>query len=328
MDYQFTCRTVDNVELIVDVSFYWQIMPEDGLQKMIMKTADAPGDLCTHARSGIIQCVANKTLLNFIENFNEIVRDGAGVLRLSADEKASRCEGLDRDRQHLEQQIAKLEVDIAHAQAAHGEDDDLNKESNADLTRQHVDKMEKDRQTKRLELRGIQADFERMSSPEDQIDGFYSERGLELLSVEVLTFKCSNPETDKTLQEIIKETADRLKNIEKAKGENQVAMTKMEGDIELQRKNAELIKIKKSHMIIEQEIEGKAEAAKIAAFVKDLGQVRGMDKIELATDLFKVNRKLDSLQVLASGSSTMYISHGDVSLHSGEMAFENVSRGR
>lgn len=78
MQYQFSCRTVDNVELIVDVSFYWSIMEDAGMQSMIMKTADAPGDICTHARSGIIQCVANKTLLMFIENFNEIVRDGAG----------------------------------------------------------------------------------------------------------------------------------------------------------------------------------------------------------------------------------------------------------
>merc|ERR1719364_614634 len=46
------------------------------------------------------------------------------------------------------------------------------------------------------------------------IDTFYVKRGVQLLSVEVLQFKCSNPDTDKTLQAIIKETADRLKKKE------------------------------------------------------------------------------------------------------------------
>merc|ERR1712146_852076 len=76
MQYEFTCRTVDNVELVVDVSFYWAIID---IQKMIMCTADAPGDICTHARSKIIQSVSNKTLMEFLKDFNEIIRKGAGV---------------------------------------------------------------------------------------------------------------------------------------------------------------------------------------------------------------------------------------------------------
>merc|ERR1711865_467234 len=177
------------------------------------------------------------------------------------------------------------------------------------------------------ELKGIRADIEKMSSPENTVDSFYKDRGVDLMSVEVLTFKCSNPDTDKTLQEIIKETADRLKNIEKAKGENQVAMTKMQGEIELQGKNAELIKIKKSHMIIEQDIEGRAEAAKITAFVSALAhpalipnptgqgpRIAAHPEVDIkhATELFTINRKLDSLQTLAQGNATMYISHKDV----------------
>jgi len=326
MQYQFSCRTVDNVELIVDVSFYWSIMEDAGMQSMIMKTADAPGDICTHARSGIIQCVANKTLLMFIENFNEIVRDGAGVLRLSEDEKAQRREALERQMATLDEQMAKIQLNMDAANAKTVDEDDMNKDSTEDLLRQNVEKMEADLATKRREVHGLRQDHERMSSPEDLTDTFYNERGVDLISVEVLTFKCSNPETDQTLQEIIKETADRLKNIEKARGENQVAMTKMEGEIDLQQKNAELIRIKKSHMIIEQAIEGKAEAAKITAFMKDLAEVPGLSDIKEAKEMFKINRKLDSLNTLANGKSTMYISHQDVALHSGEMAFENRSR--
>jgi len=326
MDYQFSCRTVDNVELIVDVSFYWCIMEESGMQSMIMKTADAPGDICTHARSGIIQSVATKTLLNFIENFNEIVRDGAGVLKLSEDEKAQRRDALERQIVTLDEQVAKLQKKIqAINEAAAGEDIGIDVNEN-DLAKQNVEKMEQDMAVKKRERHGLNTDHQKFSRPEDMTDTFYNERGVDLISVEVLTFKCSNPETDQTLQEIIKETADRLKNIEKARGENQVAMTKMEGEIDLQVKNAELIRIKKSHMIIEQAIEGQAEAAKIAAFCTDLSKVNGLHDIKEAKEMFKINRKLDSLSILANGQSTMYISHQDVSLHSGNMAFENGGR--
>merc|ERR1711998_526549 len=76
MKYEFNCRTIDNVELVVDVSFYWQIL---NIKSMIEHTADAPGDICTHARSKIIQSVSNTTLMQFLESFNDIMREGAGV---------------------------------------------------------------------------------------------------------------------------------------------------------------------------------------------------------------------------------------------------------
>merc|ERR1719181_2194941 len=82
MNYEFNCRTIDNVELVVDVSFYWQILD---VKAMIERTADAPGDICTHARSKIIQAVSNITLMSFLEKFNEIIRDGAGVGMPAAD---------------------------------------------------------------------------------------------------------------------------------------------------------------------------------------------------------------------------------------------------
>jgi len=331
MKYQFSCRTVDNVELVVDVSFYWKVMD---MEKMVMQTADAPGDICTHARSGIIQSVANKTLLQFIGGFNEIVRDGAGVLELTPSEKDERCRALEAKKTNLEGDMRRVEDELQRLR----EIDTGFDESADDVTRQNLTEGGKDLDMMNAELKGIRADIEKMSSPENIVDSFYKDRGVDLMSVEVLTFKCSNPDTDKTLQEIIKETADRLKNIEKAKGENQVAMTKMQGEIELQGKNAELIKIKKSHMIIEQDIEGRAEAAKITAFVSALAhpalipnptgqgpRIAAHPEVDIkhATELFTINRKLDSLQTLAQGNATMYISHKDVNLVSGDMAFNN-----
>merc|ERR1712159_912173 len=237
MNYEFNCRTFDNVELVVDVSFYWQIID---VQSMIERTADAPGDICTHARSMIIQAVSNITLMEFLEKFNEIIRSGAGV--------------------------------------GHGEN--------------------------------------------VLHDDFYENRGVELLSVEVLQFKCSNPDTDKTLQAIIKETAERLKKKENQKGENEVAISKLEGEIEQEKLNKELIEIKKSHLKTESRIEGEAEYHKVVAF---LGGVTGdgADEVKVpmgeAVGLYQMLRKLDSVKALSASNSTLYITPDDVNLTVGQL---------
>merc|ERR1712146_538686 len=235
MNYEFNCRTIDNVELVVDVSFYWQILD---VKSMIERTADAPGDVCTHARSMIIQAVSNITLMEFLARFNEIIRQGAGV----------------------------------GAEAYH--------------------------------------------------DSFYEERGLQLLSVEVLQFKCSNPDTDKTLQAIIKETAERLKKKENQKGENEVAISKLEGEIEQENLNKELIEIKKSHLKTESRIEGEAEYHKVVAFLGGVTGV-GADEVEVpmekAVNIYQMLRKLDSVKALSNSKSTLYVTPNDVDLTVGSL---------
>jgi len=237
MNYEFNCRTIDNVELVVDVSFYWQILD---VKSMIKRTADAPGDICTHARSMIIQAVSNITLMEFLEKFNDVIRAGAGV----------------------------------------GKGENV------------------------------------------KYDDFYNDRGVELLSVEVLQFNCSNPDTDKTLQAIIKETAERLKKKEAQKGENEVAISKLEGEIEQEQLNKQLIEIKKSHLKTESRIEGEAEYHKVVAF---LGGVtgEGADEvkvpIEEAVNLYQMLRKLDSIKALANSNSSLYITPDDVNLTVGSL---------
>merc|ERR1712070_137439 len=232
-NYEFNCRTIDNVELVVDVSFYWQILD---VKSMIERTADAPGDICTHARSMIIQAVSNITLMDFLAEFNDIIRKGTGVGKDSVD------------------------------------------------------------------------------------DEFYMERGVRLLSVEVLQFKCSNPDTDKTLQAIIKETAERLKKKENQKGENEVAISKLEGEIEQEKLNKELIEIKKSHLKTESRIEGEAEYHKVVAFLGGVTGV-GADEVEVpmekAVNIYEMLRKLDSVKCLAESNSTLYLTPDDVNLSVG-----------
>ncbi len=70
MWYEFEARTQDNVELIIGITFFWQIVD---VEKMIRTTDDTPGDVCSHARSMIIQSVSKVTLEHFLSDFNGIV---------------------------------------------------------------------------------------------------------------------------------------------------------------------------------------------------------------------------------------------------------------
>lgn len=76
MWYEFEARTQDNVELVINVTFFWEIID---IETMIRKTDNTTGDICSHARSVIIQAVSQVTLERFLAAFNQIVRDA--VLR-------------------------------------------------------------------------------------------------------------------------------------------------------------------------------------------------------------------------------------------------------
>lgn len=72
MWYEFEVRTQDNVELVLGVTFFWQIV---SVEAMIITTDDAPGDICSHARSAIIQSVSQVPLERFLAAFNAIIRE-------------------------------------------------------------------------------------------------------------------------------------------------------------------------------------------------------------------------------------------------------------
>merc|ERR1711959_50586 len=245
--------------------------------------------------------------MEFLKDFNEIIRKGAGVEPMpgdiaTVDEENTRREAAER----VEHAERELELAKAHL-------DDV--EGTGDMELIRVASHEYAAAKNHLKTEKRKKDIADRAH-----DPFYLSRGVDLISVEVLQFNCSNPETDLTLQEIIKETADRLKKQEFQRGENEVAMSKMGGDIELEKKNKELIEIKKSHMIIESKIEGQAEAQKVRAYMEEL---TGNDHVTLdankAVEMFTMIRKMDSIKMLSEGKSTMYITPDDVNLSIGHL---------
>ena len=69
MSFEFNCRTADNVELVLEGTFFWQVVD---VEKMIKVTGDTTGDICNHARSKFIQLISKVTLKEFMNNFNSL----------------------------------------------------------------------------------------------------------------------------------------------------------------------------------------------------------------------------------------------------------------
>ena len=61
MSFEFNCRTADNVELVLEGTFFWQVVD---VQAMVKTTGDTTGDVCNHARSKFIALVSKVAVMH------------------------------------------------------------------------------------------------------------------------------------------------------------------------------------------------------------------------------------------------------------------------
>merc|ERR1719491_743449 len=71
MSFEFNCRTKDNVELVLEGTFFWEVVD---LPSMVQSTGDTSGDICAHARSQFIKHVAQVTLKEFMDSSHVIAK--------------------------------------------------------------------------------------------------------------------------------------------------------------------------------------------------------------------------------------------------------------
>eukprot|EP00927_Polykrikos_kofoidii_P020105 TRINITY_DN19478_c0_g1_i4.p1 TRINITY_DN19478_c0_g1~~TRINITY_DN19478_c0_g1_i4.p1 ORF type:complete len:690 (-),score=140.54 TRINITY_DN19478_c0_g1_i4:197-2266(-) len=69
MNFEFNSRTSDNVELVLEGTFYWQLVD---VPKMMIYSGDVTGDICNYARSTFIQKISQVTLKEFMDGFRTI----------------------------------------------------------------------------------------------------------------------------------------------------------------------------------------------------------------------------------------------------------------
>jgi len=74
MSFEFNCRTADNVELVLEGTFFWQAVD---VQAMVGSTGDTTGDICSHARSQFISLISQQSLKQFMNIFNQIAAQAA-----------------------------------------------------------------------------------------------------------------------------------------------------------------------------------------------------------------------------------------------------------
>ncbi|MEO1665448.1 MAG: SPFH domain-containing protein [Chloroflexota bacterium] len=219
MWYEFEVRTKDNVELCLGITFFWQIVD---VEKMIHTTDDTTGDVCSHARSSIIQAVSRVTLEDFLADFNATV-EGAVI--------------------------------------------------------------------------GTE-------------DPFYDDRGVVLHAVEVRSITCKDPGTQQILNEIIRETTDRLNRLQKQESENEVRLRKIAGEIEAEQTRGDLLELQRQHQRTEALAVGESESERVRAFFEGLGDMPLENKVAIYNTL----RKNDALEVLSEGHARLYFTPADVNL--------------
>jgi len=220
MSFEFNCRTKDNVELVLEGTFFWEVVD---LPLMVQTTGDTSGDICAHARSQFIKHVAQVSLKEFMDDLNCISN--------------------------------KVYQEDSH---------------------------------------------------------FYSSRGVKVHSLEVTRYQCAEESTSEVLQQIIQETTNRMNRLSQAESENEVKLFRMQGQIEQERLNGELLEIQHQHSKDEAKVQGSAEADRIAAFVK------GLDKdVPILQDriaMWQTLRKTDALSAVAQGGASLYYTPNDVNL--------------
>jgi len=141
---------------------------------------------------------------------------------------------------------------------------------------------------------------------------FYSSRGVTIHSLEVTKYFCSEKRTSEVLQQIIEETTNRLNRLSQAESENEVKIFKMQGQIEQEKLNGELLLIQHEHSKNEAQVSGAAEAERVAAFVKRLENE--VPKLEDRISMWQVLRKNDALTVVSQGGANLYYTPNDVNL--------------
>jgi len=141
---------------------------------------------------------------------------------------------------------------------------------------------------------------------------FYESRGIKIHSLEVTRYKCSETRTSEVLQQIIEGTTNRLNRLSQAESENEVNIFLVQGQIEHEKLNGNLLEIQQKHAQSEARSDGLAEAERVAAFMTALE--KDVPKLEDRVNAWKVLRKTDALGVVSGGGGNLYYTPKDVDL--------------
>jgi len=154
----------------------------------------------------------------------------------------------------------------------------------------------------------------RVHSAEDSEGGFYAARGIKIHSLEVTRYQCANASTAGILEQIIAETTNRMNRLSKQESENEIRLFAMQGEIEQEKLNGDLLAIKHEHACEEARIEGRAEAARVTTFLEGLSEAHAVTTEESRVEIWRALRKNEAIADLSKGSAAVYFTPSDVNL--------------
>lgn len=173
------------------------------------------------------------------------------------------------------------------------------------------------------ELSVFMANFNNISSQAaatQASDGFYSDRGVEVISMEVTKFEPVEAKTAEILQQIIQETTNRINRLQQQNSENDVAAAKLVADIKMEQQRTELIMTQAKNFQLQAQMQGESGGQKrargAAAFIDGLSTA--LPNVTTRVELYKLHETLENNRAntenLASGKATLFMTPQDMKL--------------
>lgn len=150
-------------------------------------------------------------------------------------------------------------------------------------------------------------------------DPFYTDRGLQVNSMEVTKYDPTDEVTALTLQEIIEETTNRINQLQKQRSENDVKAAKLTADIALEKERTKLIETQSMNDKLVSKREGEAEGVQLAfsanSFLDSLDSA--LPDLDQRLSLYKMHKNLENknerTKYVSSGkATTLFLSAEDI----------------
>lgn len=149
---------------------------------------------------------------------------------------------------------------------------------------------------------------------------FYADRGVELQSMELTRFDCTDEETAQILQQIIQETTNKINRLTMQESENDVKAAALTADIDLERRRTELIRMQAENERLQAEMRGVASGVQLAKSASGFieGLVSVVPNVSTRVGLYKMHEELQSRNQdtfnLASGKAQLFLTPANVNL--------------
>merc|ERR1719265_3019855 len=152
------------------------------------------------------------------------------------------------------------------------------------------------------------------------VDGFYAQRGVTVISMELTKYEPTDPSTQAVLQAIIEESTNRINMLAQQESENEVAAAKLQADIELERQKTGLIKTQASNERLLARTQGEAAGMELSkeasSFLDTLSA--SMPESSQRLELYKLHKRLTAqnknTKSLADGQATLFLTPNDMNL--------------